>query len=83
MLVSKGISDSITKLVKSLATTQRLEKMFGRLLDVEEKFMQEISCTFVYQVADIFNTKDMAFTRSSTKHEKCWFLKEFQILLQS
>ena len=43
MVVSKGISDYFTKLVKPLVTTQGLEKMFGKFKEeiierFEEKF---------------------------------------------
>ena len=43
MVVSKGISDHFTKLFELLVTTQRLEKMFGKLKGkiierFEEKF---------------------------------------------
>ena len=43
MVVSKGISDHFTKLFEPLVTTQRLEKMFGKLKEeiierFEEKF---------------------------------------------
>ena len=43
MVVSKGISDYFTKLVKPLVTTQGLEEMFGKFKEeiierFEEKF---------------------------------------------
>ena len=65
IVISKEISDYFTKLVKPLVTTQRLEKMFGKL---KEEIIERFEEKFTAQNQKIVDLEEkLLFKRKRSK----------------